>query len=56
MDVGVEVIYNEKIHEVIHIYETGFMEIKEKCNGDLKPVILVNGLEVEKLSKRLMFE
>lgn len=50
MDVGVEVIFNGEIYEVVHIYDSGFMEIKNK-HSSLMRILLVSESEVEKCKK-----
>jgi hypothetical protein len=47
MDVGVEVLFNKKIYEIIHMYEAGFIEIKEKGKENSMPILLVANLELK---------
>lgn len=55
MDVGVEVLFNKKIYEIIHMYETGFIEIKEKGKGNSMPILLVTKSEIEVCSNKSSF-
>jgi hypothetical protein len=55
MDVGVEVLFNKKIYEIIHMYEAGFIEIKEKGKENSMPILLVSKTGIEVCSNKSSF-